>query len=337
MKILYFIFSIVVIPPCLAINLDLFKDNLTVHLEVVDVDGNPLPGAKLELYFTHTGLQRQVSGDRTKVFKREFDGEEEVTIKYKSYKSIGIRAKKEGYWLTGFRYNFTQKDRIDGETDGSPNGHYQKEFTIVLRKKKNPRSLFVHRLANVEAPGLGKPYGFDLEKGDWVTPHGKGVTSDFIFQINRKAGEEPPAYFSEIIWTFSNPDDGLIHVEDSDVPGSKLHLGGWAPVEGYIGRYTREVGVRKKGAKFFPISDPPLSKIEAIEGCWFRIRSQKNEQGELEGQYGKMIGTVKYSTRGDKKPWISFIYYLSPDNLRSLEWNGESLVPNADLQSVKKR
>ncbi|WFB36369.1 hypothetical protein P3T73_01140 [Kiritimatiellota bacterium B12222] len=336
MKILYFIFSIVVIPPCLAINLDLLKDNLTVHLEVVDVDGNPIPGAKLELYFTHTGLQRQVSGDRTKVFKREFDGEEKVTIKYKSYKSIGIRAKKEEYWPSFMRYNFTQKDRTDRETDGSPNGHYQKEFTIVLRKKENPRPMFVHKSKYHATRTFNTPMGYDFEVGDLVEPFGTGKTTDLIFTLHQDK-KEGKAYSHRLEMTFPQPEDGLIIINKEPGSESKLLLGAVAPENGYVPELNYTKGVEKRGWKFWVFQRPSKEELENVEGYWFRTRTEKNpENGEIKSRYGKINGPITFLV-DELGGAFYFTYYFSPNQSRLLEWNGESLVPNANLQSVKKR
>jgi hypothetical protein len=38
--------------------------------------------------------------------------------------------------------------------------------------------------SNLRIPKFNKPIGYDLEKGDWVSPYGKGLINDFIFTMN---------------------------------------------------------------------------------------------------------------------------------------------------------
>jgi hypothetical protein len=55
----------------------------------------------------------------------------------------------------------------------------------------------------------------------------------------------------------------------------------------------------------------------------------------LRARYGKLDGFINFEVRyRDDEAKVAFTYYLSPDESRSLEWNGDSLVENPDLQGI---
>jgi hypothetical protein len=312
---------------------DLSTITIDVSVKVVDEENNSLPDSDVTIYFTHTKLQEKKLGTSTKIIKQVYSGEAPIQAQYVAFDVVGVKAEKEGYWPSGIGYDFRQIDRVDD--GGGPNGEYQKEFTIILRKKENPRPLYVNRVEWKRMPGTNRPYGFDLEKGDWVVPHGIGTHADFVITVQREIGEHP-VFWAKLDFGFTHVEDGLIQIARSNAPYSMLLLGPTAPVKGFESGFSREMGIKPINGKFIPYADPPYNEVIDVEGYWFRVRSVEVD-GRQEGRYGKLLGPIEYKTGTQSKPpAVKFTYFLSPDTNRSLEFNGESLVPKANLQGVDK-
>ena len=82
---------------------------------------------------------------------------------------------------------------------------------VTLRPIGKPVALAAkHVQTNV--PVLDQPCGYDLEKGDWVAPHGQGVHSDLTFKARRDYKD----WFNftvEAEVTFALPLDGLARMK----------------------------------------------------------------------------------------------------------------------------
>jgi len=312
---------------------DLSTVTMRVEVTVVDEDGERLDGAEVKMKFNHSALQRRKTGEYVNVFLGESQKSSPVVQTYTATPTVLLVVKKEGYWGSGLRHRFVHLDRIDGKTDGSPNGQYGKAFTVVLRKKVDPRPLYVHSVSWIKVPERERPIGFDLEKGDWVKPYGTGAHSDFIFTIKLDE-KERGEYWSEMTVGFSEEEDGISVVNRTQAPESTLLLGPVAPETGYQNEYVRSMGVKKEGSQLRAFAIPDYDAVMATEGIWFRVRSRVNENGELAARYGKLLGPIRYKAGGEKQAVVKFAYFLAPDASRSLEWNGESLVPKANLQGV---
>jgi hypothetical protein len=244
-----------------------------------------------------------------------------------------IRVEMDGF------YTHLEKLVLKSNSDQrryEPWGH---KYVIALKKEVNPRELYVHRVNWLPVPVFDKPVGYDLEKADWVIPFGTGVHSDFIFTLSRtlSAGIE---YDGTMSLTFSNRFDGLLPVISMGGSKSSLLLGRDAPLNGYAAEYKRKVGVVKNGNEFRLSDEPTRELLETYDGIWFRVRSEVDATtGDLKNaRYGKLDGFIDFAVREQDGPgYIKFVYYLAPDSSRSLEYNGKSLVPNADLQGVNKK
>lgn len=59
----------------------------------------------------------------------------------------------------------------------------RKELSVVLRKKVCPaRMVGYGAYSNVRVPCRGLAVGFDMEKGDFIMPYGKGIVADFYVE-----------------------------------------------------------------------------------------------------------------------------------------------------------
>ena len=222
--------------------------------------------------------------------------------------------------------------------------------TIRLQRVEHPIPLCVKRveLRDYERgvggfDGTNSVLMFDLMKGDWLPPYGKGEVADMRissklritdkerkFRYSTKKVED--VLFYELVngITFGGGED-FVHSFNADATaGIKLRT---AEDVKSANATTRVRGMRKKIAEnknwhceYFSDSLP--------DRCYtFRIRTRRNDKGELvEGYYGKIYGDFEFE--GDDKKGligVKFLYYLNPKSLdRNLEWDMKTnLCPTA--------
>ena len=245
---------------------------------------------------------------------------------------VFIRANHDRYYTSWMQY---RPALHPGDHSRTPRAQ---TLPIVLKRKINPRPLFAHRVNWQPVPALDCPIGFDLEAADWVDPYGNGVHSDLIFTLSRTLGEGD-MYSGTLKIDFSNPMDGIFPIMSTQETNSELLLSRQAPIDGYRSEYCRTLGIRDVDGRPTRVDEPPQSWLDSCEGLWFRIRSEVDETtGELtRARYGKIPGYIDFDVRRpDVAANVNFVYYLSPDDSRSLEFNRKSLVQDADMQGVTK-
>lgn len=313
---------------------DPFLLSLEMKVVVLDESGDLLDGAIVDVGFENTSRQEKTKGHRYTYKKGTHKASESpLVFRNRSSDRITLDVSREGYWASGRGYQWSSSEDQD-----ELSGEYSKEFRIVLKKKVNPRALFTTRFG-VHFPKESAPLGYDLEISDWVAPHGRGKHTDFLLTAKRgPIGQYD--FVGNVAITFPTPFDGLIPVEETDHQ-SQLLLGRVAPEAGYVNSFKMLVGTRPES----PSVDADKGvytreAVGALEGFWFRTRTQVDEKtGEIQSaRYGKIEGPIKFdSVRPSGKPLgVGFTYYFAPDDSRSIEFNGKSLIENADLQGVKK-
>lgn len=183
----------------------------------------------------------------------------------------------------------------------------QKSFGVVLKSIRNPIGLHAKNLTREGAGPLVVPVesrevGYDLLVGDWVQPHGKGKTSDFIFFCETKFVSDSK-YWRKISLRFSNKQDGVIPFEAPLHQGSSLVSDYQAPEHGYLPEW-HQVTSRSE-------SKPNESTRKEERNFYFQVRSQLDRRGNVvSAHYGKIYGD-----------FMSFIYYLNPaPNDRNVEF-----------------
>jgi hypothetical protein len=222
--------------------------------------------------------------------------------------------------------------------------------TLRLQRVENPIPLFVKKatLKN-HKDGIGGFDGtnsvvrFDLMKGDWLPPYGKGEVADVEFkstlEIKGKAwfAFEPRkydwVYFYNLGTEFSclSKDDGFSVLRPEPWAGIKIRNAEAGPKMRRLGLIN--IGRNQKFHKNGEDWDCQNYKDDYSErNISFRIRSKYDEKGDLkEAYYGKIYGD--FEIEGDDKKGltrISFLYYLNPNPLdRNLEWDMKNnLCPN---------
>ena len=222
--------------------------------------------------------------------------------------------------------------------------------TVRLQRVEHPIPLCVKRveLRDYERgiggfDGTNSVLRFDLMKGDWLPPYGKGEVADMRinselkitdrerkFRYATKRVEDVLFYDLAHNIMFGNDDDFVQPFTADRTAGIKVRA---AEDENFANVINRVRGMRKKIARngnwnceYFSDSVP--------DRCYtFRIRTRRNDKGELvEAYYGKIYGDFEFE--GDDKKGligVKFLYYLNPKSLdRNLEWDMKTnLCPTA--------
>jgi len=274
-----------------------------VSVEVTNGSGEPIEGALLEWgYFNSDDYGEGYTGENG-VYA--FTGV--------AYGSLGVDVNKEGYYESSGQL-----------WDGGSMKHPKPpdSFTVELKKIVDPVPMYVKRV-ETELPKLNEPVGLDLEKGDWVAPYGKGVTSDWIV-LGARRFENWDNFDSRVSITFNGKHNGIQpHIgslpRDKGI-SSQLPSPRMAPSNGYESRIVFEES-RNPGE--------PINTYEKENRSYlFRIRTKTRNNEIIQASYGRTIGEIRTGATRSDTISLYFTYYYNPDpdpENRSLEWNGENL------------
>ena len=276
----------------------LMEHEWNVTLKVVDESGQPVAAAKASVGYFSKSQPKSIDGltDTNGIFRAS----------HRAYSGIlGFTAEKAGFYITrepSYELGFTY-DQVK----------WNPTQVIILKKIGKPIPMYV-RKAQIEIPTVDKPIGFDLVKGDWVAPYGKGNGSDLVFQAQRRFVDWQD-FDSSFKLTFSNVGDGLLPVNITSEQGSVLRMPAIAPESGYGPEISQ----------FFnhtPSKRWEKSKKED-QNYYFRIRTARDENGKIKSAlYGKIYGDFSIDTINSKTMIVSFQYYLNPDpNSRNVEFD----------------
>lgn len=271
-----------------------------LNLKVINEEGHPLEGAKVELQFQGGGLEKDATRGET---------DDQGFYSASGFSSDGVTGggvDKDGYYTSVFHHDFY----VTRFGMWQPWG---KELTVVMRPIVNPVPMYV-RNAFFYFPALGKEIGFDLEKADWVIPHGLGTKADFVFKVDQRY-DNGNNYDATMILTFSNPFDGIQVVKDDSGgdfnAGSQYRLPRTAPESGYLPKLQKRNSWGSTGGH---------SDMEDDNNYIFRVRSEIDENGKLKrAMYGKIRGELRYGPGSGGM--IGMHYYLNPDYTRNLEFD----------------
>jgi len=216
--------------------------------------------------------------------------------------------------------------------------------TIVLQRVEHPIPLFVKKVElNVHkdlSEVNGGHFSYDLVKGDWLPPLGRGEHADIDFarqpredlgQGTSGGGIVGPSFRDTITVKFPGPDNGLAVVDTPVADRLRIRH---APESGYVPDYLvwTECG---KDLQWKNSTDPNRCLA-------FRIRSRRDDDGKLvEAFYGKIYGDFEtWDDIGKIVDGVAFFYYLNPTPLdRNLEFdcknNLNKSMRKQDLQYLK--
>jgi hypothetical protein len=231
---------------------------------------------------------------------------------------LSVLATKEGYYPTRSRRYVFESVKNKRWQPWNP------KITLELKKVVNPIPMYVKDTGVMVIPEVDQWVGYDLVIGDWVEPHGRGLVGDFLFR-GRSSFEDVDNWYREGSLSFSNPEDGIQPVflrNRSYTGGSELRFEHEAPGEGYLSSYS--IWISKKGGIESRQGRPlPEGRDEFERNFLFRVRSIRLPDGTIFGLYGKIYGDLAMSIDRERRPIVSFTYYLNPTGTRNLEFNPE--------------
>ena len=284
----------------------------TVKVQVTEESGTPIEDAHVSVWYMgfRPGESKEVAGNTNK--KGVFLAKGVPLLRMEAFIS------KEGYYKS-------ESGRLSRKKDHA--------ITLVLRRIKNPIPLYAKRYRG-KLPGLNNKYGFDLRKGDWVAPFGKGKQIDLFFAANIVRDRESKLA-GKITISFPDEKEGAAKVttQNGYLPQSQLIMPNQAFAAGYISKISRIESGYENISKPFKTS------------YFFRTRAQKKDSGKYIFNYSKFAKGFDFMMGGGRfleEPYrnkypkeyamVEFTYYFNPTpNDRNLEFDPtRNLFENLD-------
>ncbi|MEN8136764.1 MAG: hypothetical protein ABFS18_14715 [Thermodesulfobacteriota bacterium] len=275
-------------------------------VKVVDEQGVPIQGAKTYISFAKPNYSGIGVADILK--KGMSDKEGLFSSKSSTMNYIGVSAKKEGYYHSDVSYEFTSRSKLLRRWEP-----WNPTVEVVLKKKRNPVPMYMKGTGWIQVPATGTSVGYDLEKGDWVTPYGKGITKDFVFIFSSdiKAYRE---YDLKMTLGFSNELDGIKKYLFNKEDQSYFKWPFKAPANGYDGELVKTI---------HKIPGKTETNINREAKYIFRVRTITDKEGNIiSANYGKVASEFELSPEGSEC-MIRFSYYFDPEGTRNLEEDPE--------------
>lgn len=273
--------------------------DLSLRVQMKEASGNPVADASVSV-----GFVKSYMNEKSTQVKGVSDQDGFFETKALSSGTVGIAGEKAGYYKSRVKHNFF----IDSKGKLSPYDPSVNTIKILMRRKLNPIPMYAKRVT-LELPAEEQYLGFDLEKGDWVSPYGAGGKSDFTFYFSRILSDDR-TYDAALKMRFNQDQDGIQLYEAPPLSGSKLRLPNSAPSEGYTDKLDHEFGWNKAQGHY-GVNNPDTT----LKNYFFRVRTVVDEKGEIiSSHYGKVYGTFRISGARRDKVRLSFTYYFNPNN-----------------------
>jgi hypothetical protein len=277
-----------------------------VTVRVLDEQRNPVSGATVRLGFRErlaatkdVFIAGQTNDDGT------FTGEGGCDPS-----GVGLDINKSGFYQSGAPIpKFSKVDPVAnhwlpwGET-----------YTTVLRPIVNPIAMYA-KTGWCDIPIADQPCGYDLQVGDWVSPHGKGKTADLVLTYSGRY-ESLDNLDVTVTVRFSNPRDGIQMAQlPADWSYSWFEWPRVAPENGYEPALVSRFRHDSKDAKF------EITETEN-KRYYFRVRTVEENGRIVSALYGKIRGGLTLAPYSRTSCKVHLAYYLSPTSLdRNLEWD----------------
>lgn len=258
---------------------------VAVTLTMVDQEGNPLKGTKIEAVRTNSKLEKGYNASYLK-------DENTIKIVRRTTVSRQIKITKDGYYPSRVSNKFNNEKVVSGLI--WPFKHvepWNPEITVALKKIKNPVALHAKYIKKRSLEN--GEYGFDLILGDWVYPEGKGNSSHITFIVDG-VGE-----MRELTVKVLGENNGFQEIKtDKQDTYSDLKLPYNAPASGYKNSITLN------SHRFHNF---------ALTSYFFKVRKDPAVD-DTKSFYGKIINGISFMKYNSTlKPELSFQYYLNPN------------------------
>lgn len=286
------------------------KTNATI--EVTDIEGKVLPdvlvgGTYYEKFANTQGFgsaEMKSSTARTNYYGLAALSNETES----SFVHFGIRE------APGYYKHFSQEYRYTSQSKGV----WQPDNPLIqfkLKPIKNPIPLYAKR-AIIKLPLENTWLGYDFEKADLVSPHGKGVITDVEFYLlSRYARREDQE--SKLKIRFPHLMDGLLQMEiDALNKGSELIMPYHAPENGYLQELEKTKFVNPKELMLH-------TNVSDRNFYFLRVRSKIDANKNLvSANYVKIHNDFRYDAMPAHPKVVYITYYFNPTpNDRNLEFD----------------
>ena len=276
----------------------------TAKLTAKVIDEAELPVAGAQVILSFSGAKIGDGGGLTSFGKEGLsDSDGLFSGSAATLPLVGVVIDKKGYYRSIQKYEFTSRSLLLNRWQP-----WNPTIEVVLKKIRNPVPMFEKGGKSTPIPVFGEPVGYDLEKGDWVTPHGVGVINDFVFNCKHNRVDFDNAEASCEIG-FSNEMDGIQKFLFDENDQSYYKWPFEAPLDGY------ESSLYKWMTVHFP-NEGYKSNIDDKINYIFRVRTRTDGKGNIvSANYGKISQDFLISRKGK----VKFHYYFNPDGTRNLE------------------
>lgn len=278
-------------------------------IKVVDNEGLPVENATVTVRFDYPKGLGMGWGTTSKFTDGITDNEGLFSLTKSASNKWFYTVKKDGYYLSVETYEFKDKKALLVWSPWNP------VFEIRLKKKKNPTRMYAKNTTGIKIPVLEATIGYDLERGDWIAPYGKGAMSDFVFLFKLRYAKNDDWDVSYKL-TFSNEQDGI---QEYVVPKGNQSEFYW-PYEAPEGGYKNSIALSARnyregwGMKH-------ESNFQEDRRYIFRVRTKTDEKGNIiEAKYGKIIGDMTLDGWGN----FQLVYFFNPSGTRSLEYDSKN-------------
>jgi hypothetical protein len=292
---------------CGAQDLTLHAVSIAITARVVDHEGRPVEGASV--YLT---LPRYRPSDKNQETTGQTDKQGLVTLSGVAQQDYILSARKAGFYQTQ-----GPRRSINSELGLNQYGKGVQNVDLELRPVRNPIVGVSRDIDRQPLPNTDGPVGFDLEVGDWVSPHGKGRISDFIFELEGRFTARRD-YDQTFVLRFNGPHDGIVVFKHPVSIGSALKWPYEAPIVGYESSRTWSL-------RWSPTEGGrgTTTDLSGETNYIFRVRSEVDDKGNVvRAMYGVVSGDfIPVGGNAEIGRSVSFTYALNPDWTRNLEFD----------------
>ena len=206
MRMSLFFVELIAVTLCSNAIAAIFQQDSTANFKVVDFDGKPISNATVRV----NTLKKWVPGEgfgRDEMMDidgtTDTNGEARVVFLCKSM-NFSYSARANGYYGTGGGIGF------DRAGSGFSLHQTQFETNLVVRLKPIVKPIpmcvlrqIIHHPLRYPNNATSGAWGFDMEKGDWVKPDGKGAVADFIVECSDEHFAKDKALDCALVFTNS--------------------------------------------------------------------------------------------------------------------------------------
>ena len=283
-----------------------------VTLRIIDSRGAPVPEADIQMAFFP-----QDSYETAKITKGLTDKDGLFVASGKTVDDISFTAMKTNYYVTSRKFHFYWRG-----TECVKDGHWQPwnpTLEVVLKEKRKPIPMIAKKVES-KFPNAVPSMGFDFLVGDWVAPHGKGVTADMLYIYEEDRTDKNNV---DLKLTLAFPGSGNGCYMRKKEKFSTLMSDYEARLDNYSSNIVSRV-YKQNGAYVYE------DQITDDDYLVYRVRSSCDEKGNVvSAHYGKIYGPLEAPR--DLSRIIKVVSYFNPTpNDRNLEFDGKNNLLKPD-------